>query len=220
MTNIWFLENVNLFDILCPHKFEEYKSKHEFRPVKKNEFVYLEGDSSNKIFLIVQGKVKIGYYTPDGREVLKAVLTRGEIFGEMALLGESKRSEFARSLDSNTLLCPMSMDTLRSLMLSNADFSLKIHKWIGLKIKKIERKLELLVFKDTRTRLIEFIKELQYEYGYKSNNSTIIKHPYTQKDIADLIGASRQTVNSLLNEFYNEGLIVLKRSKIILKKEF
>lgn len=220
MTNIWFLENVNLFDILCPHKFEEYKSKHEFRPVRKNEFVYLEGDSSNKIFLIVQGKIKIGYYTPGGREVLKAILTRGEIFGEMALLGEGKRSEFAQSLDNNTLLCPMSMDTLRSLMLANADFSLKIHKWIGLKIKKIERKLELLVFKDTRTRLIEFIKELQHEYGYKSDNSTIIKHPYTQKDIADLIGASRQTVNFLLNEFFNEGLIVLKRSKIILKKEF
>ncbi len=218
--NYWFLQNIDLFKILCPHKFGNYKTTHEFKKLKKDEFIYMEGDHSNKVYLIAEGKVKIGYYTDDGKEVLKAILSKGEIFGEMAILGEKNRNEFAQALDSTTELCSMSVEILKELMLEDKTLTTKIYKWIGMRLQKVERKIELLVFKDVRTRLIEFISELESEYGTKKNGFIVIKHSYTQKNIADLIGSSRQTVSSLLNEFQSEGLIKIKRGKFILNKSF
>jgi CRP-like cAMP-binding protein len=220
MSNIWFIENVNLFDLLCPHQFADYKEKHSFRTYSNNDFVYMEGDTSNTLYLIAAGKIKIAFITDNGKEVLKAVLSKGEIFGELSLLGETHREEFAQVLEDGTVLCPITIDILYALMLHNKNLSLKIHKWIGLRIKKVERKLDLLVNKDVKTRLVEFIKELADERGEKRADYTVIKHPFTQKDIADLIGASRQTVSTLLNEFSEKGLIKITRGKFLMYNTF
>ena len=98
MSSIWFFEDVNLFKVLCPHKFKAYKNSHSFNAYKKKDYIYFEEDAANKIYLIEKGKVKIGYYNEDGEEVVKAILTKGELFGEKAILGELKRDEFAQSL--------------------------------------------------------------------------------------------------------------------------
>lgn len=220
MSKLWFLENVDLFQILCPHLFAEFKEKHSFKNYKKNDFVYLQGDSADKIFLIASGKIRIGYRNDDGQQVLKAIIGKGTIFGELAFLGENWRNEFAQVVDNNTVLCPMSVDDLKAMMLQNKEFSLKIYKFISFRIKKIERRLDLVLFKDVRTRLLEFLREMIDEYGIKKEESIVIKHPYTQSDIANLIGASRQTVNVILQELTLEGKIRFKRGKIILLSAF
>ena len=137
MSNIWFFDNVNLFNLLCPHKFKTYKSCHTFDDYKKNDYIYFEEDAANKIFLIEKGKVKIGYYTEDGEEVVKAILTKGELFGEKAILGEEKRNEFAQSTDNKTSICPIGVETMHDLMRDNKTFSLKIYKFLGFRFKKL-----------------------------------------------------------------------------------
>ena len=89
MNSLWFFDDVNLFNLLCPHKFKEYKSCHTFDQYKKNDYIYLEEDAANKIYLIEYGKVKIGYYAEDGKEVVKTILSKGELFGEKAILKTS-----------------------------------------------------------------------------------------------------------------------------------
>lgn len=221
MSSIWFFEEVNLFQILCPHKFKAYKSTHDFDSYRKSDYIYFEEDSANKIYLIEKGRVKIGYYTEDGQEVIKAILSRGELFGEKAILGESKRTEFAQSIDNKTSICPVGVQTMHDLMRNNQSLSFKIYKLIGLRFKRLERRLQLLLFKDARTRLIEFLDELCQEYGYdcKETGDQVINHPYTQKDIASLIGVSRPTLNVLLNELQEEKLLEFKRKQIRLYKK-
>jgi CRP-like cAMP-binding protein len=87
---MWYLENINLFDIICPHRFKEFKQTHTFKEYKKGEFIYLHHDQSTRLYLIAKGKVKLMQYTNEGDEVLKAILSRGEVFGEMALIGRGK----------------------------------------------------------------------------------------------------------------------------------
>jgi len=219
--NIWFFEKVNLFSMLCPHKFKAYKKTHNFNCYKKKEYIYFEEDSANKVYLIEKGKVKIGYYTHEGNEVVKAVLIKGELFGEKAILGEEKRNEFAKSLDNETSICPVDVQTMHDLMRNNKPFSFKIYKLIGFRIKRLERQLDVLMFKDTKTRLLEFIEQLANDYGHvcdKTGNK-IINHPYTQKDIASLIGTSRPTVNILLNELKDNKIIDFNQKSIILLKK-
>ena len=216
MKNIWFFDNVNLFKLLCPHKFKEYKACNTLYNYKKSDYVYFEEDAANKIFLIEKGKIKLGYYTEDGNEVVKAILTKGELFGEKAILGEEIRNEFAQSVDNTTSICPIGIETMHDLMRDNKTFSLKIYKFLGLRFKKLERRLQLILFKDTKTRLLEFMKELCEEYGHdcEKTGDKVIEHPYTQKDIASLIGTSRSNLNVLMNELKEENIINFNRKEI------
>src|SRR5688500_6756326 len=96
---LWFFESVNLYQILCPHKVKVMDTKHTFSAYRKNEFIYFPQESANHIYMVANGRVKIGHYLEDGKEVIKSILTKGEIFGELALAGEEIRIDFAQSLD-------------------------------------------------------------------------------------------------------------------------
>jgi len=220
MNSIWVFEDVNLFNLLCPHKFKKYKACHTFDDYKKSDYIYFEEDAANKVYLIEKGKVKIGYNNEDGSEVIKSILSKGDLFGEKAILGEEKRDEFAQSIDNATSICPVSVDAMHELMRDNKTFGLRIYKFIGFKFKKLERRLQLLLFKDTKTRLIEFLDELCTDYGYDCDQTGdhVIKHPYTQKDIASLIGTSRPTLNILLNELKQENYLDFNRKEIRILK--
>lgn len=219
MKSFWIFEDVNVFSMLCPHKYESYKNTHKFNKYEKADYIYFEEDTANKVYLIEKGKVKIGYYTENGKEVIKAILSKGELFGEKAILGEEKRDEFAMSLDNGTSICPVGVDTMYDLMRDNRTFSFRVYKLIGFRIKRLERRLELIMFKDAETRVEEFLIELAEEYGYccPKTGDTVIKHPYTQKDIAHLIGTSRPTFNSIMNKFKEANRIDFSRNRIRLK---
>lgn len=219
MKSFWIFEDVNMFSMLCPHKFKAYKNTHTFNTYEKEDYIYFAEDTANKVYLIEKGKVKIGYYTESGDEVVKAILSKGELFGEKAILGDEKRDEFAMSLDNTTSICPVGVETMYDLMRDNRTFSFRVYKLIGLRLKRLERRLELIMFKDAETRVEEFLKELALEYGYCCPNTgdTVIKHPYTQKDIANLIGTSRPTINSIMNKFKEANRIDFSRKEIRLK---
>lgn len=215
--NIWFLESVDLFDILCPHKYKDLDKKHQFHEYKKDEFVYLSDDASTHIYLIAKGRVKIGTYTEDGKELVKTILSVGEIFGEMALTGEEKRSDFAQAMDNETTVCPMTIEDMEELMARNRPLSLKIIKLIGLRIKRLERRVEALVFKDARTRIVEFLKDMALEYGKKVGFEMMIPSHLTHKDIAGLTGTSRQTVTTVLNELRDKNVITFNRRRLLIR---
>jgi len=219
MKEIWYLECVNLFKILCPHKYKSYKSSHSFLNFNRNDFVYFNEDSSNSIYLITSGKVKLGYYTKGGDEVVKAILRKGEVFGEKAFLGEDKRNEFAQSLDARTEVCPIGVEVLHELVRDDLSFSISFYKLLNFRFKKLERQLEILMFKDVRMRVIEFIEELKVTYGkVLANGNILVRHPYSQKDMASLIGSSRPSLNIVLNKLKEENYLSFSGKEIILKK--
>ena len=218
--SIWFFDNIDVFQILCPHKFTEYKKDHSFNYFKKGDYIYFEDDIANKVFLVNSGKIKVGYLTEDGEEITTAILSKGQIFGEKAILGQEKRNEFAQALDNEVSTCVVSLDMMHELLRRNSEFSISIYKFIGYRFKKLERRLQIMLFKDAKTRLLEFLKELSDDYGFKNavTGDTVIKHPFTQKEIASLIGLSRPTLNVLINELQNEKVLTFERKQIILYK--
>lgn len=205
-----------MYELLCPHKFAEYAASHAFTSFGRDEVIYLAGDAAEKIFLIASGKVKIAAVSESGEERVKAILGKGELFGEMALFGEAERLETAYTLEE-TELCPMSAATMHELMRDYKNFALGIHKMIGWKLRKIERRMELLLFKDARTRLVEFIRDLARENAQTLTDAVLVKHIYTQQNIADLIGVARPTLNLIFNELRDEGVLDFKRGEILLK---
>jgi CRP/FNR family transcriptional regulator, cyclic AMP receptor protein len=219
MTNtsaLWYFESVNLYTILCPHKVRKMGDKHEFLTYKRDQFIYMPDDAATHIYMIVNGRVKIGHYLENGDEVISAILTKGEIFGELAMAGEEKRRGFAQAMDELTI-CPLTTSELKDLMVEDKELSFKILKLIGLRIMKLERKLELLVFKDARTRIIEFLKDAAAWKGTKVGFETMIQTRLTHKDIASLTGTSRQTVTTILNDLKEKNLINFNRKQILIR---
>jgi CRP/FNR family cyclic AMP-dependent transcriptional regulator len=215
-TALWYFESVNLFNMLCPHKVKKMGSTHTFTNYKKEQFIYIPEDSATHIYMIVNGRVKIGHYLENGEEVVTAILTNGEIFGELAMAGEDKRRDFAQAIEDVTI-CPLTTQELKELMYENKELSFKILKLIGLRLMKLERKLELLVFKDARTRIIEFLKDAASWKGIKVGFETMIQTRLTHKEIASLTGTSRQTVTTILNELKEKNLINFNRKQILIR---
>lgn len=216
-SNLWYFEDVDLFSILCPRKVRTMDEHLPSTQYKKNQFIYFTNDKAKYIYMIAEGRVKIGHYTDDGKEVVKAILSKGEVFGELALTGEEKREDYAQAMDDNTSVCPMKIEDMQNLMLEDKELSLKIYKLIGLRIRKLERKVESLVFKDARTRIIDFLKDAAEWKGKKVGFETMIPTKLTHKDIANLTGTSRQTVTTILNELKEDNLINFDRRKILIR---
>jgi CRP/FNR family cyclic AMP-dependent transcriptional regulator len=223
VNNYWFFEDVNLFSLICPHQYKGYALDHPFISFKKGDYIYFQGDVSSTIFLVNTGKVKIGFVDEKGEEYVTAYLKTGDVFGENILLNETHRKEFAQAVDNNTSLCSVTLTQAEELLRENKSFSTGIYKLIGFKFKKIERRYQIMLFRDTRTRIIEFIKELKEE-GSQSlqliNGEIVIQNPYSQSEIAKLVGTSRPTFNIILHELEKDGLISYKKKQILLKNKF
>lgn len=189
---------------------------HTYTEFKKDQFIYFPNDRATHVYMIVSGRVKIGHYLDEGREAVTAILSTGEIFGELALAGEEQRRDFAQAMDSVSI-CPLSIDDLKELMREDKELSFKLLKLVGLRLMKLERKLELLVFKDARTRIIEFLKDSASWKGKKIGFETMIPTKLTHKDIASLTGTSRQTVTTILNELKGQNLINFDRRQILIR---
>jgi len=216
-SNLWYFEHVDLYKVLCPHLVKADKAHNDKKVYAKGEFIYFPNQKSTTIYLIANGRVKIGSYTDDGNESVKSILGAGDIFGELALAGEEKRPDFAQVLDDSTAVCQMNIEHMHTLMLKNKPLNLKIYKLIGLRLKKLERRIESMVFKDARTRIIDFLIELAEEKGTKVGFETMIRNHYTHKDIASLTATSRQTVTTILNELKDKNLINFNRRQILIR---
>lgn len=216
-SNIWYFENIDLFKIFCPHNVKDMGDKHEFSNFDKDQFIYFSDEPSTHIYLIASGRVKIGSYSNDGKEIIKAVLQQGEIFGEMAILGEEKRNDFAQAMDGNTSICPLKLSDMEFLMKENRKLSIKMRKLVGIRLQKAERKIESLVFKDARTRIIEYLVDLSEEKGQKVGFELLVKNFFTHQDIASMTATSRQTVTTVLNELREKNLINFDRKRLLVR---
>ncbi len=213
--NIWYLEEINLQQLFCPIAIGSIMD-HASKEYKKGDFIYFPTDSTSKVFFIAKGRVKIGSYSTDGKEIIKTVLQKGELFGELGLLGASQHNEFAQTMES-TEVCIMPLEAVKSLMQQSQVFGLEITRIIGNKLIKTQRRLESLVFKDARTRIIEFLHDLATERGQRVGYELVVRKFFTHQEIANLTGTSRQTVTTILNELREDNYIYFDRRKLLVR---
>jgi CRP/FNR family cyclic AMP-dependent transcriptional regulator len=215
MKKIWYFEKVDLFEILCPYKYADHVKHHPPFSYHRNDFLFLPNDLAREIYLVTCGKVKVGYYDDEGNEYVKTYLSKGEILGEMAFLGQGVHHDFAQAAEEGTQVCKMSVEKARELARDYVPFSLEIHRKIGENIRKLERRLEILFFKDAHKRLIELLKDLKAMYGKPcpKGKGILVEHALTQQEMASLIATSRKTVAVILNEFERDGKIELGLKK-------
>lgn len=213
---LWFLENIDVNGIFCPDKMGEKMPSHDHKIFAKSEYIYLPNDESDKIYLITEGRVKIGNYADSGKEITKAILEKGELFGELAIVGEGKRRDYAYAVEKVEVCC-LSLEDVKSLLKDHSSFSIFFMRLIGSRALELEKRLESLVFKDSRSRIVEFLLEMIEKKGQRVGYEWVIRKFLTHQEIANLTATSRQTVTTVLNELRNNEIITFDRKRLLIR---
>ena len=215
---LWYLKNIDVTGIFCSRKAAEMTDAEVMlhTEFKKGDYIYVPDDKADCIFLIFEGRVKVGTYSEQGKEILKTVLTKGEVFGEMAVVGQTTRRDFAMAMEKTTI-CILPVDQIQAMMRDRNGLTEYLMRIIGSRALTMERRLESLVFKDSRTRVIEFLRELAQERGQRVGYEVVVRNFLTHQEIANLTATSRQTVTTILKELRAENIITFNRRRMLVR---
>jgi len=211
------LRQFQLFTDLTEDELQDLARVTEIKSIAKHKYIYKCDDDNSFLYVLINGTIKIGNTSVDGREVIKTILHPTALFGESSLSSEGERNSFAKAIDTDVRFLQIDVAGFKELMKSNFSFNLKIVENLGNKISKIENRLECLVFNDARTRIVNFIRDNANRFGRKVGYETLLKHSLTQQDIANFTGTSRQTVTSVLNDLRSSNQIYFKRKSILIR---
>lgn len=176
--------------------------------------IYYPGDASDFVFFLIEGRVKLGIVSEEGREVIKRIVTPGEMFGESALLGETKRKEFAVPMKIEASFASVRSTDLLHAIKSNKELTDRFIRYLGERVKQSESQLASYVLKDSKERIINFILNID---ATSRETDSKAHHYMTHQDIAGFTGASRQFVTAVLNDLRKLKLIDFNRISISVK---
>ncbi|MCR9288096.1 MAG: Crp/Fnr family transcriptional regulator [Bacteroidetes bacterium] len=212
-----FLSNFPLFQLLNEDEKYHLESRFEKKIKPKYSYIYLPDEPSDTIYFLAKGTIKIGTHSDDGKEVIKSLIHPTAMFGELGLIGEKKRQDFAQALKEEVTLYTLKVEDFKKLMRSNYGLCDRVMQLFGSRLLRAENKLESLIFKDARTRIIDFIKDSVIARGRRIGYEMLLKHSLTHQDIANITCTSRQTVTLVLNELRKSDLIYFNRGKILVR---
>ncbi|MBW6509025.1 MAG: Crp/Fnr family transcriptional regulator [Desulfuromonadales bacterium] len=172
---------------------------------KRNAVVYVAHDPSDRVFVICDGRVKLSRSSSEGREVVLDILVAGEMFGEMVICGESLRTHSAVAID-DSLLCALKRQDVELVLQTNPDLAKQILCHVGDRCAELELRLEDQIFLPVEQRLLLILFRQAGRHGERCVDGSVIIH-LIQKDLAHLIGASRETVAELLATYKKKGVL-------------
>ena len=148
-SKIWYLKRCDLFEKLTPEQSEGIERRAVMRRFSKGELIYVPGDPCQSVLVVARGRVKIKGITPDGKEFILAFVDEDELFGELALVDDAPRSEFAEAADPTELLA-IPREELFRLVEARPDLAFQITKLVGLRRRRIESRLRNIFFRNNR----------------------------------------------------------------------
>ena len=214
--NLWYLENIDVTNIFCPKKLEGDVKNHVEKIIKKGEYIYLPEQNADKVFFITEGKIKIGNHSDNGKEITKAILSKGEVFGEMAMVNTDKRKDFALAMEDSTI-CIVQVSDMKDLMKDHSPLSHFFMKLMGSKALEMEHRLESLIFKDSRSRIVEYMVDMAEKKGQRVGYEWVIRSFLTHQEIANITATSRQTVTTVLNELRDANFLTFNRKRLLIR---
>jgi CRP-like cAMP-binding protein len=186
----------------------------------RGQVLFREGDPGDRVFLILSGKVKISRSAPDGRENMLAVLGPGEMFGEMSLFDPGPRNATATALtDSN--LASLEHTALRPWLAARPEAARLLLQVLARRLRRTNDQMADLVFTDVPGRVAKQLLDLAARFGSPAQPGNDaagvrVEHGLTQEELAQLVGASRETVNTALADFATRGWLRLDSRAVVL----
>jgi CRP-like cAMP-binding protein len=181
----------------------------------RSEELFAEGDQGDRLYVILEGKIKLGRTSGDGRENLLAILGPGEMFGELSLFDPGPRTAAATSVGDSRLI-GLGHDALEPWLVEHPEVSLKLLNALARRLRRTNEALADLVFSDVPGRVAKALLDLSTRFGRPAEDGILVAHELTQEELAQLVGASRETVNKALADFATRGWLRLEARAVVL----
>lgn len=185
------------------------------RRIDKGTIIFTEGEPGDRMYVITDGKVKLGHTSADGRESLLAVLGPGEIFGELSLFDPGPRTATATAL-TDVVVRGLGHEALRPWLTGRPEVAEALLAALARRLRRTNDAMADLVFSDVPGRVAKALLDLGDKFGAVTPEGLLVTHDMTQEELAQLVGASRETVNKALADFVQRGWIKLESRSVLL----
>jgi CRP-like cAMP-binding protein len=203
-----FLATVPLLSSLDRPELMRFADLTRERAYPRGSVILFEDDPGDALFVVREGRVKVVLIGDDGREVILAILGVGDHFGELSLIDGQPRSAHVIAMDDAHLLVLRREDFRRRVAEAPA-VAWALLMELSRRLRRADEKIGSLVLLDVHGRIARLLLDAAAEGG-----GDIIQKRLTHQTIAQMIGASRETVSRAMREFQDAGLIAVVRRQI------
>ena len=208
------LQKIPLFKNLEKKEIDFVLKNARIQSVKKGDFIFHKDEPGKKLFVVLEGMVKIRYADDSKRNKTLALLQKGEFFGEMAIIMDSGRSADAEAIvDTEVML--ISKDGFMQL-LGSRNFCLELLKVLCTRLEDADRQIENLTFKNLPGRVAEQIFLLADKYGTKEKEGIRIDIRLTHSDLAEMVGTNRESISKIISQFKSENSLAVIGNHLII----
>ncbi|PIP07289.1 MAG: calcium-binding protein [Syntrophobacteraceae bacterium CG23_combo_of_CG06-09_8_20_14_all_50_8] len=213
MTAKEFLRHIPLFQHLTIEDRERLAMSIRTQFLKKGEVLFRKGSEGNTLYIIRNGKIKISLASHLSDEVVLAIFSEGDFFGEMALLDGMPRSADATAIEQTELLLLKRLDFI-SFLNSNRDALQAILQSLSQRLRRTDDLLEDTCFLNVSARFAKKLVELAAAHGHQDGELVHIDLSLTQKDLASMVRATRESINKELRILREKGLVSIQENSI------
>jgi len=215
MAMVSLIKHIPLFGSLIPEEIESLAALLRRRSIKKGDILFQKGDEGTALYAILRGCIKIIVTTPVGDKITVAILNDGDFFGEMALLDGMPRSADAVALEETQLAVLDRDDFL--IFLSQHEHAVRaILRTLSIRLRKTDDLLSEICFLTLSARLAKRLLELAKGESADGEDVSMLTMRMTQKELSNLLGVSRESVNKELKTLRDKGIVSTARSKIVI----
>jgi CRP/FNR family transcriptional regulator, cyclic AMP receptor protein len=177
--------------------------------------IFAEGDPGDRVYIIVSGKVKIGRRYPDGRENLLTIMGPSDMFGELSIFDPGPRTSTATAI-TEVRVVSMDRDALRAWIADRPEIAERLLRVLARRLRRTNSNLTDLIFVDVSGRVAKRLLGLAQRFGTREGGAMRLRHDLTQEELAQLVGATRETVNKALADFAHRGWIQLEGKSLLI----
>jgi len=215
MTKVHELIEAELFEELGSGPLSQLSAMVKLREVTKGEIIYLPGDTDPYVYVIASGLVKIAKINDSGKELTLAIYGSGDVFGELSLMVDRPRRTQATAA-INTSLWLLPLNEFKRLVSTSPDLAMRLGTIVAQRRHDLENRMESLVFRDVPGRLASLLVSLAEQYGIMRQGNVHIAMKLSQLELANFIGATRETTSTVINDFKRQGILDTYHRTIII----
>ncbi len=208
------LSEAPLFDTLDEEDTRALRAGVMVVKLARGDRLFSEGDIGDKLYIIISGKIKLTRAAPDGRENLQSVHGPGEMFGELSLFDPVPRTATATAV-TDAELAGLAHDDVRKWLSTRPEVAMHLLQALAQRLRRINDVKADLVFTDVPGRVAKALLDLAERFGVPNSEGIQVNHDLTQEELAQLVGASRETVNKALADFAARGWIQLAAKSVL-----
>jgi CRP/FNR family cyclic AMP-dependent transcriptional regulator len=177
--------------------------------------LFAQGEPGDRLYIILSGKVKIGQRSPEGRENLLTIMGPSDMFGDLSIFDPGPRTSSATTI---TEVCAVSIDrdALRAWIADRPEVAERLLRVLARRLRRTNSNLSDLAFTDVPGRVAKQLLHLAQKFGTQEDGALRVTHDMTQEEIAQLVGASRETVNKALADFADRGWLQLEGKSVLI----